>query len=145
MATVLVLGVWGASIPAAQAEERTCRGTIGAVTVDNLRVRSGRGAAAAELRARSTVGGSVQVVQGGRATVRLKTIGGSLLYDSNCGSLVADRNTIGSDLRAFQNTGAVSIVSNSIEGNLQCTSNTPAPTGGGNVVQGNKEDQCAKL
>jgi hypothetical protein len=162
--TSLIAGVLlaaGLGGPAtAAAEERTCRGTLGAVTVDNLRVPQGatctlngtrvRGTVKVEreatlrasairvvgnvqgenhrkvlLRNGSTVGGSVQLVQGGSATL--------------------DANRVSGDVQLFANRGAQSVTSNRIDGNLQCKENVPAPTGGGNVVQGNKEDQCARL
>jgi len=175
-----VASVIALAIPtAAHAEETTCRGGLGAVTVDNLRVPSGasctlngtrvQGTIKVESNARltatsvrvignvqgenfrfvklvqSTVGGSVQLVQGGSATIRTNQIKGTLLFDDNSGSLIAGNNTIDSDLQAFQNNGGVAINKNRIDGNLQCKENQPPPTGGGNIVQGNKEDQCARL
>lgn len=74
---------------------------------------------------RSRVDGSLQVKQGGGATL--------------------DRSMFGSDVQFFTNSGAIRITANRIDGNLQCKKNRPAPTGGANVVQGNKEDQCARL
>jgi hypothetical protein len=166
--------------PAAFAEERTCRGTIGAATVDNLRVPDGatctlRGtyvkgtvkvernatldasnvrvvgnvqgenARAVTVRDGSRVGGSVQVKQGGRASVADSFITHDIQYDQNRGSLSANRNRVGGSIQAFQNAGGVSINANRVDGNLQCKENSPAPVGGGNGVQGNKEDQCARL
>jgi hypothetical protein len=93
----------------------------------------------------SSVGGSIQVVQGESAAVVRTRIRHDILYDENSGPLTARRNVIGGNLQAFQNTGGVSIVRNMIDGNLQCKANVPPPTGGGNVVQGSKEDQCERL
>ena len=73
----------------------------------------------------SRVNGSLQVTQGGGATV--------------------SNSIFGSDVQFFTSAGAISITSNRINGNLQCKSNVPAPVGGGNVVGGNKEDQCRRL
>ena len=164
----------------ASAEERVCRGTIGAVTVDNLRVPQGascrlegtyvQGTVKVErnatlrafdvrvignvqgenarnvvVRNGSTVGGSVQIVQGGAARILGSVITGDILFDDQGGALAANANRIGGSLQAFQNTGGVTINNNRIDGNLQCKQNVPAPTGGGNVVQGNKEDQCRGL
>jgi hypothetical protein len=164
----------------AQAEERVCRGNIGATTVDNLRVpqdatctlngtyvkgtvKVGRNATLkaygirvignvqAEnarnvvVRARSRIGGSVQIVQGGAARIVRNRITGDILFDDQAKALTARANRIGGSLQAFQNTGGVTIINNRIDGNLQCKENHPAPTGGGNIVQGNKEDQCANL
>jgi hypothetical protein len=164
----------------AQAEERVCRGAIGAVTVDNLRVPQTatctlngtrvQGTVKVETNARlyaediivignvqaenarlvnvtegSRVGGSVQVVQGGGATVSDSRINGDILYDSNSAALRVLRNNVGGNVQAFQNSGGVTIRRNVIDGNLQCKANTPPPVGGGNIVGGNKEDQCARL
>ena len=173
----------------AYAEERTCRGSLGAITVDNLRVPQGatctltgtyaKGTIKVEANAtlyargvrvigniqaenakrvdvihrtradgsiqRSTVGGSVQIVQGGSARVNNSRINGDILFDSQDGSLQARANRIGGNLQAFQNTGGVAIYNNTIDGNLQCKANYPRPVGSGNIVHGNKEDQCARL
>jgi hypothetical protein len=177
-----VLAVGGALLlPAgpASAEERVCRGTIGAVTVDNLRVPQDATCTLdgtlvegtikverdATLKAsgirvignvqaenankvvirNGSVGGSVQIVQGGAARVVGTRISGDILFDEQVRALAANRNRIGGNLQAFQNTGGLAINDNRIDGNLQCKKNDPAPTGGGNVVQGSKEDQCKEL
>ena len=164
----------------AAAEETTCRGTLGRVTVDNLRVAQGgtctlngtyvkgtikverdatlkasavrvvgnvqgEGASLVSVAGGSTVGGSVQVVQGRAAAVSDSRINADILYDENRGALKALRNVVGGNVQAFKNSGGVAISGNRIDGNLQCKENAPRPTGGNNVVQGNKEDQCARL
>jgi hypothetical protein len=171
-----------ATIPGspAHAEERRCRGSLGAVTVDNLRVPQGaictlnrtrvlgtikveRGAilraanvrvignvqgenaAAVNVREGSRIGGSYQVVQGGRARLLDSRVNGDVLVDEDRRAIRIQRNQVGGNIQAFQNTGGVLIARNVVDGNLQCKSNRPAPTGGHNVVQGNKEDQCARL
>jgi hypothetical protein len=170
-----------AALPAtAVAEEKTCRGSIGEATHDNIRVPQGatctlEGTTAkgtvkverdATLRAHdvrvignvqgenaqrvnvvagSRIGGSVQVVQGGAATVADSRVNADILYDENSEYLKVLRNVVGGDVQAFQNTGGTKISRNAIDGNLQCKENVPRPVGGGNVVQGNKEDQCARL
>ena len=103
------------------------------------------GATSVQVLRRSSIGGSVQLVQGGGAVVDFSRITGDILFDSNDSPNAATRNTVGGNVQAFQNTGGVEISDNFIDGNLQCKGNNPAPTGGGNVVQGNKEDQCTKL
>ncbi|MGH8488320.1 MAG: hypothetical protein ACREXS_05495 [Gammaproteobacteria bacterium] len=102
------------------------------------------GSRSVELRGLSTVGGSVQIVQGGGARIDNASINGDLLFDSNDRFVQAVGNSIGGNLQAFQNTGGVRIARNVIDGNLQCKANKPAPTGGGNQAS-SKEDQCAKL
>src|ERR671919_2086210 len=106
------------------AEERVCRGTIGARTVDNLRVPQGAtctlngtyvkgtikvqraatlkaygirviGNVQAEnarnvvVRARSRIGGSVQIVQGGAARIVRNRITGDILFDDQVRALTA--------------------------------------------------------
>jgi hypothetical protein len=93
----------------------------------------------------SRVGGSVQVVQGGGATVSDSRVNGDILYDDNRRALRVLRNDVGGNVQAFQNTGGVEIRRNVIDGNLQCKENQPRPVGGRNVVGGNKEDQCSRL
>jgi len=168
-----------ASSPA-MAEERVCRGTIRATTVDNLRVPDYascvllgtrvKGTIKVELQASlraedvvvignvqaenaknvrvmdgSRIGGSVQVKQGGAATVSDSRVEGDIQYDSNTSPLRALRNRVGGSIQVFQNSGGVEIRRNTVDGNLQCKSNTPRPVGGNNTVGGNKEDQCARL
>ena len=177
-----VLAVGGALLlPAgpASAEERVCRGAIGAVTVDNLRVPQDATCTLNGTRVEGTikvegdatlkasairvignvqaenarkvlvrngsVGGSVQIVQGGAARIVGTRIAGDILFDEQDRDLAANRNRIGGSVQAFQNIGGLSINDNRIDGNLQCKENDPAPTGGGNVVQGSKEDQCDGL
>ena len=73
----------------------------------------------------STVGGSIELKQGGTAAIRANNVTG--------------------DVQSFTNTGRQTISNNRINGNLQCKENAPAPVGSGNVVGGNKEDQCQNL
>jgi hypothetical protein len=93
----------------------------------------------------SSVGGSVQIVQGSAAKVLGTRINGDILFDEQDGALAANDNRVGGNLQAFQNSGGLTISNNRIDGNLQCKGNDPPPTGGGNIVQGNKEDQCERL
>ena len=145
--------------PTVSAEERVCRGTIGAQTVDNLRVPSN---ASCTLRG-TRVQGTVKVETGGRLDasgirvignvqadghrdVRLvsSTVGGSVQLKQGATATV-QRNDVNGDVQSFTNRGAQTFRSNVIGGNLQCKENVPAPTGGGNIVDGNKEDQCGRL
>jgi len=162
------------------AEEYTCRGSVGIVILDNVRVPQGatctlhgtqaqgtiyveanatlrayqvnvignvqaENAALIEVLSGSTVGGSIQIKQGGGARIDGVRIDSDLQFDDNHKNLIANRNTIGGNLQAFHNTGGLSITSNTIDGNLQCKENRPPPTGGDNIVKGSKEDQCANL
>jgi hypothetical protein len=94
---------------------------------------------------RSRIGGSVQLKQGGGATISDSVIDSDLQFDSNSGHFQALRNDIGGNLQIFQNTDDIEIVKNVIDGNLQCKGNMQPLFGGGNVVKGNEEDQCEQL
>jgi hypothetical protein len=178
-AVMLALTAMLGGAPVAFAEETQCRGTIGAVTLDNIFVPDGKtcvlkgtrakgtvkvgtgatldaigvrvngniqaeGAASVTVRGGSIVGGNIQIVQGGRATIDRARIDGDLLFDENRAAIRATSNVIGGNLQSFKNTGGVYIAKNRIAENLQCKENRPAPTGGGNSA-GSKEDQCERL
>jgi hypothetical protein len=165
--------------PTASADDTICRGTIGAVTVDNLKVPDNatctlqgtrvegniivntgatlraqgvrvdgnvqaEGARAVNVTADSFVGGSVQIKQGGAATIRRVTINGNLQLESNRGYLDIANNRVQANLQAVQNRGGLNISNNRIAQALQCKQNNPAPTGGGNTA-GDKEGQCRGL
>lgn len=147
------------------ADERTCRGTIGAATVDGLRVPQGAtctlqgttvkgtiaSASWATSRARMPRRSSWPRVPAWAAASRSSRANrrrsssrviGDIQFDDNGSKNVARRNLVGGSVQAFQNDGGVAIFGNRIDGNLQCKENSPRPTGGGNIVGGNKEDQC---
>jgi hypothetical protein len=102
------------------------------------------GAQSVRVYGRSTFGGSVQIVQGGAASIEAARINGDLLFDENTAPLNANDNVLGGNLQAFKNFGGVTLRRNQMKGNLQCKENIPAPTGGGNRAA-SKEDQCARL
>jgi hypothetical protein len=147
------------TVAPAFAEERTCRGKLGAVTVDNLRVpqgatcrlngtklkgtlQVGRGATLKASGIR--VNGSIQAEGAAVVNVSSSKIGGSVQIVQGRSSKLA-RNSVKHDVQYFENRGVVSITGNRINGNLQCKENTSRPIGGGNAVQGVKEDQCSRL
>ena len=102
------------------------------------------GAASVRVAGASTIGGSVQLVQGGAASIVAARINGDLQLEENTAAILAERNVIGGDLQAFKNYGGVTLNANRIKGNLQCKENIPAPVGTGNVAA-SKEDQCRRL
>ncbi len=102
------------------------------------------GAQSVTIEGRSTIGGSVQVVQGYGVTVTGAAIKGNVLIDDNNGPVLAKRNRVNADMQLFQNSGGARLVDNAIKGNLQCKENSPPPTGSGNTAA-SKEDQCAGL
>jgi hypothetical protein len=156
----LVLLAAAMAAPPAFAEERTCRGTLRAITVDNLRVPQG---ATCTLRG-TRVKGTIKVERNGRlfarhvrvvgnvqgegarhvAVTRRSRVGGSIqVVQGRRGTVLGSRIT--GDVQFFENRGRIEIRRNRINGNLQCKENARRPVGGRNVVGGNKEDQCARL
>ena len=155
--------------PAAHADDRTCRGSIGTAQVDdnvivprgatctlngtrvdgNVEVRSGATLIARGVR----VGGNIQAENHERVVVKPRAvddrtvksrIGGSIqLVQGGGGRLL--RNVVDSDIQLFSNDARFTVRGNVVGGNLQCKSNSPRPVGGDNRVEGNKEDQCQGL
>lgn len=155
--------------PAAHADDRTCRGAIGARHVDdnvivprgvtctltgtrvdgNVFVRGGATLFAKGVR----IGGNVQAENHRWVVVRGRTVDGQVTKSRVGGSIQLKqggggrllRNVVDSDIQIFSNRGKFEVSRNVVGGNLQCKSNNPRPVGGGNVVAGNKEDQCRSL
>jgi hypothetical protein len=135
----------------AMAEERTCRGTIGAVTLDNLRVPQGatctlngtrlqgtiRVELGATLKAATVrVNGNVQA-EGARSVTLLDSrVGGSVQLVQG-GAANIRRNTVIADLLFDDNSGSVAGVNNHIGGNLQAFQNTGGVAVSRNRIDGN--------
>jgi hypothetical protein len=155
--------------PAAVADDRTCTGTIRAVSTDkNVIVPSGKTCRLMRTRIDGNVvveGGATLIARGVRVDGNIQAedhrrvevlprwvdgkmhksrINGSIQLKQGGGGELR-RNIVGSDIQLFSNDGLFTVRRNHVEGNLQCKSNTPKPVGGGNQVQGNKEDQCRNL
>jgi hypothetical protein len=143
----------------AAAEERKCRGTMNAVTVDNLRVPQGATCTLNRTKVKGTVKvgrgatlkatgirviGNVQAEGAAKVSVVASRVGGSVQIVQGRSSKLRS-NSVKGDVQYFENRGAIAITGNRIDGNLQCKENSRGPTGGSNVVHGNKEDQCARL
>jgi hypothetical protein len=157
-AVALALAAGFTAAPA-MAEERTCRGTLNAVTVDNLRVPQGATCTLNGTRVKGTVKvgrsatlkatgirviGNVQAEGAAKVTVLSSRVGGSVQIVQGRSSKLRSTSVKG-DVQYFENRGSVAITGNRVDGNLQCKENSRGPTGGSNVVHGNKEDQCAGL
>ncbi|HEY9565774.1 MAG TPA: hypothetical protein VIR30_18565 [Nocardioides sp.] len=160
------LGSLGVAAPA-NADDRTCRGTIGRTTVDgNIHVPTGatctlvhtnvkgniKLSSSSTLNARGVrVDGDIQGWKTRRVDVkssstRHSTIEGNIqLRSSGYRGGVINQARVDGDIQLFSNRGRFSVSRNVVDGNLQCKSNYPAPTGWGNKVQGNKEGQCRRM
>ncbi len=136
----------------AAAEERVCRGAIGATTLDDVKVpdrgalrpdrHPGRGVDRVESGARLVargvrVIGNVQAENHRHVAVVGSRVGGSVQLVQGR-TAVMSRNRITGDLQSFENRGTQTFRLNRVGGNLQCKENRPAPRGGGNVVGGNR-------
>lgn len=158
-----VMGLMCATValaPGAAAEERTCRSSLGAITVDNVRVPQGatctltgtyvKGTVKVERGATVTIAGArivgnIQSEGHARVTTTDSRVGGSVQLVQG-GQVMLRSNVVKGDVQLFENGwGTKTVIKNRIDGNLQCKENRPAPTGYGNIVGGNKEDQCARL
>ncbi len=146
--------------PGAAADDFTCRTSVGAARLDNVKVPAGATCRLTGTKVKGTikvergatlvasgvvVDGNIQS-QGHRSvTVTGSYVDGSIQLESG-GALSLTRNRVNGDIQLFSNYYGTKMVSgNVVGGNLQCKSNTPPPTGGNNLVDGNKEDQCRWL
>lgn len=102
------------------------------------------GAAHVTLSDTSSVGGSVQLKQGGSAVIDRAQITGDLQFDAMRGTVSATGNRLGGSLQAVANRGGVNITGNTMNGNLQCKDNAPAPLASDNVAA-SIEDQCVPV
>ncbi len=145
---VLALAVFA---PAAQAEERVCRGTIGATTVDNLRVPQGASCTLNGTR----VEGTVKVERNARLTAngirvkgnvqsegfknillrRASVVVGSVQLENGLrdGSGRVLNTRVNGDLQFFSNKARMIARGNTILANFQANQNT-----GGLVIENNR-------
>lgn len=166
-ATLLSVGLLGATTTTAHADDRVCRGKIGNVSIDDDIVVP-RGAKCTLTRTR--VDGNVTVRKGGYLIVRGARIDGDIqankakrvavrawkgkrsVVDGNIqlkrgtrGGKILD-SVIDGDIQLTSNRGKRFVIKrNVVDGNIQCKSNKPAPRGTKNKVDGNKEGQCRKV
>jgi hypothetical protein len=136
--------------PAALAEERVCRGTIGATTVDNLRVPQGASCTLNGTRVKGKIkveNGATLVANGVRVVGNVQSegfrsvtlregskVGGSVQLKNGqsggSGKVVSTR--INGDLQFEANEARMVARNNTVLGNLQAVQNT-----GGLVISGN--------
>ena len=136
----------------AHAEERTCRGSLGAVTVDNLRVPSGatcslnqtyvKGTIKVERNATLTaskvrVVGNVQAENARRVVVGSGSrVGGSVQVKQG-GSASVTGSTIAADIQYDANSAALVASSNRIGGSVQIMQNRGGVKVYSNRIDGN--------
>jgi hypothetical protein len=155
-AGVLAAALAGAGIAtlpqATQAEERVCRGTIGATTVDNLRVPDGASCTLdgtyvkgtvkvegdAKLVARKVhVVGNIQAEDSANVRVLAGSrVGGSIQLAQGVSARIY-RVKVKGDLQFLENSGTLSAEENTIGGNLQAFQNSGGLKIARNVIDGN--------
>ena len=153
IATTTIAAV-GIGAPAASAEERSCRGTIGAITVDNLRVPQGESCVlqgtkvkgtikverAASLQAsKVSVVGNVQGENARAVLVGNSTIGGSyqVVQGRNAGIV---HSIVQGGILLDDNTRGLTVRANRVNDSIQVFQNT-----GGVKIESNRVDgnlQC---
>lgn len=136
---------------AAGAEERTCRGSLGATTVDNLRVPQGATCElngtriqgtlqvqrAATLIARGIhVNGNVQGENARRVALRASRVGGSVQVVQS-GSALVRGTRIKQDILYDENRALVKSINNVVDGSIQAFQNRGGVRVVGNDVDGN--------
>ena len=124
-----------ATAPAAQAEERTCRGTIGATTVDNLRVPQGASCTLNGTR----VEGTVKVERNATLVANTIRVKGNIQSEGfksillRQGSVVVGSVQLENGLRG----GSGRVLNTRINGDLQFFSNDARMVARGNTLQAN--------
>lgn len=164
---LLGAGLTLATSAPAHADDRVCRGTIGARTIDD-NVVVPRGATCRLLGTR--VGGNVEVRAGGTLRAEGVRVDGNIqaqgarrvavipngtrravvegnIQLSKGGRLggVITRAVVDGDIQLVANRGRFTVRRNVVDGNLQCSKNQPRPVGGKNRVEGDKQGQCRRL
>lgn len=103
-----------------------------------------QGAAAVLIGGNSTIGGSVQLAQGDRATLLNAQVAGDIQITAQRGAVLVQDNRVGGNVQLEDNRGGVTVNTNVATGNLQCKQNLPPPIGTGNRAA-QLQDQCAQL
>lgn len=129
--SALALAATLASAPA-MAEEFSCSGAVGAVSLDNLFVPDG----ATCLLDRTRMNGSVVVGRGASLRARSVVINGNLQAEGASFVALGGYSTVGGSVQIVQGGGA-SIERVRIKGDLQFESNTGSVAAAGNTIGGN--------
>ena len=132
VSTVVVTTALAVSITPAAAEERTCRGTLGTITVDNLRVPSG---ASCTLQG-TTVKGTVKVESKGTLVASRIRVVGNVQAENAARVVVRDGSRVGGSVQIVQG-GAARVVGSAVNGDILYDENRRALAAVRNVVGGN--------
>ena len=151
MLSVLILTSMLMAAPAAQAEETTCRGTIGARTVDNLRVPQGEACTLNGTRVKGTIKverdatlkasqvtviGNVQAENHKFVSLAGSRIGGSVQFDQGGAFNVATTKVTGS-IQVKANSGESRLRAYTVNADIQVFSHRDGINIANNRVDGN--------
>jgi hypothetical protein len=152
VAVTMTMGLFLVTAPAAVAEERTCKGSLGAITVDNLRVPEGasctltgttvKGTVKVESRATLVANGirvigNVQAENAKKVVVRAGSrVGGSVqIVQGRSANIV--RTKINGDILFDDQSRPLAAIRNTVGGNIQAFQNTGGIEISSNRVDGN--------
>jgi hypothetical protein len=151
--SIVVAALAAAAFPVA-AEETTCRGTVGAVALDNVFVPDGAtcslqrtrlkgsvvvGTGATLLATSVTINGNVQAEGAQSVTVNGASVIGGSVQIVQGGSATIDRARINGDLYFDENTAPVVATRNTVGGSLQAFQNTGTVRFVNNRMNGNMQ------
>lgn len=149
---IAVMALFAAALPqGAFGEERSCRGTLGRVSVDNLRVPQGatcklngtrlngtitvqQGAVLIAKRAR--INGNVQAENARNVVVRLSRVGGSIQVKQGGGATIA-RSRVVHDIQFDASGRFLRAHRNRVGGSIQVVGNSGGASLVRNVINGN--------
>lgn len=148
---VAMLGFAVLGAAPALAEETSCSGSLGAVTVDNVRVPSGATCTMNGTRVQGTVYverdarldgtglsviGNVQAEGAADVRVRDSSVGGSVQVKQG-GTATVENSQVTADIQYDQNTGALRAASTEVGGNVQVVANRGGADIRDNTIDGN--------
>lgn len=129
---VLLAAVGALTLPsAAAADERACRGSIGATTVDDLRVPTG----AKCVLTRTKVEGNIEVKRNAVLRARNVRVDGNVQGENSKRVNVVGRSRVNGDVQVFAG-GPVKVRRSTIGGNIQLDENRGDQRVVGNAVDG---------
>lgn len=149
---ILALAVLAPASPVAFAEELSCRGTLGAITVDNLRVPQNATCTLNGTRVQGTIKvetnatldasnvnviGNVQAENAAQVNVRTGSVVGGSIQIVQSGGAHIESVRINGDLYFDENMRGLIAATNRIGGNLQAFQNTGGLSITNNTIDGN--------
>ncbi|AHY47585.1 Hypothetical Protein RradSPS_2302 [Rubrobacter radiotolerans] len=137
LATAVAAGVVAmvVAMPQALADDRVCRGTIGAATTDNIVVPQG----ATCTLSGTKVEGNVKVKNGAKLYAKGVRVDGNIQSEGFSVVQVSQRSSVGGDIQLDKGLrgGSAFVGGSTIDGNLQLKENYASITAQNNTIRGN--------